>query len=220
MTLPPDAAARPDRAYGDEAVQRLLGEVAVQLVNGSPVEVRTAVDLPAGHLDPWVVELERERRASRARVSRKGVQVLYSPFLSFGGLQPGLSFSPVGVAYKHRDLAGPQSFRTMKLLMGLLYRKYRGSGHRSDPRMSPALAEGFAGLPATLIVTGEMDPLHQPAEHFAGDLAKAGVPVRSIRYRGCKHDTIGQVGHVPQAEAAAVETLTFIEDVAPAARQG
>lgn len=139
------------------------------------------------------------------------LQVLYSPFLSFGGLQKDLTFTPVQVVAEHRALAGPQDFRMIGLLMRLLYRSYRGKGHRRDPYMSPALATNFAGLPPTLIIAGEMDPLHQPAEHFAGDLAKAEVPVRTIRYRGCKHDTVSLVGHVPQAEAAALETIAALE---------
>lgn len=139
------------------------------------------------------------------------LQVLYSPFLSFGGLQRGLAFTPVEVIPEHSDFAGPQSFRTLGILMKMLYRRYRGSGRSDDPRMSPALAKEFSGLAQALVVSGEMDPLHQPAEHFAGDLARAGVPVRAIRYRGCLHDSVAKVGLVPQAEAAALETVAAIE---------
>jgi acetyl esterase len=135
------------------------------------------------------------------------LQVLYSPFLSFGGLQRDLTFVPVQVAPEHRSLAGPQTFGGLGLLMKLLYRAYRGNGQRDDPYMSPALSRTFAGLPPTLLITGEMDPLHQPAEHFAGDLARAGVPVRAILYRGCKHETVSRIGLVPQAEAAVLETV-------------
>jgi len=372
------------RAYDEGALRRLLDEAVVQHVNGSPVEVRSATDLPAGHLDPWVLRAQQQAEASKPRTSplsmvreigellfardRKllraraamleqteagpaerdlssgavevtrlewtlaeevrpvwryarrqvaatpratflhlhgggfsagtpngrdpflklvadrtdvvifdldysmlpertfpqavleaqaalthlhdnaeawgldterfvigggsaggniaagtafavrdaghpplALQVLYSPFLSFGGLQRGLAFTPVEVTPDHRRFAGPQSFRTLGLLMAMLYRSYRGSSRSDDPRMSPALAKDFSRLAPALIVAGEMDPLHQPAEHFAGDLARAGVPVRAIRYRGCLHDSVAKVGLVPQAEATALETVAAIE---------
>ena len=372
------------RAYDEAALRRLLDDVVVQHVNGSPVEVRTAMDLPPGHLDPWVLRVQQQGQASKPRTSPKSVlrdvaemlfardrrllrgraalleqmesgtaerdlssgavevtrlewmlagevrpvwryarphahgtpraaflhlhggafsagtpngrdpflmlvadradvvifdldysmipertvpqavlearaalehlhdnaaawgldparfvigggsaggniaagtafavrdaghpplalQVLYSPFLSFGGLQPGLVFTPVEVTPEHSHLAGPQSFRILGLLMKMLYRTYRGSGRSDDPRMSPALAKDFAGLAPALVVAGEMDPLHQSVEHFAGDLAQAGVPVRAIRYRGCLHDSVAKVGLVPQAEATALETVAAIE---------
>jgi acetyl esterase len=377
------------RAYGDAALRRLLDDVVVQHVNGSPVEVRSATDLPTGHLDPWVLQAQQEAEANKSRTSpltlvrdiaellfardRKllrgraallehaeasperdlssgdvevtrmewtlagevrpvwryarpqvaatpraaflhlhgggfsagtpngrdpflklvadrtdvviydldysmlpertfpqavleaqaalthlhdnaeawgldtdrfvigggsaggniaagtavavrdaghpplALQVLYSPFLSFGGLQRGLAFTPVEVTPEHRAFAGPQSFRTLGLLMKMLYRSYRGSSRSDDARMSPALAKDFSRLAPALIVAGEMDPLHQPAEHFAGDLARAGVPVRAIRYRGCLHDSVAKVGLVPQAEATALETIAAIERLRPKA---
>ena len=141
------------------------------------------------------------------------LQVLYSPFLTFGGPPAGLSYQAAKVAKEHRSFAGPQSPRMMDMLTGMLYRTYRGKGggRRDDPYMSPALAKDLRGLPAALIIAGEMDPLHQTAEHYAGDLARAGVRVRTIRYRGCLHDSVGQIGRVPQAEAAAIETVSAIE---------
>jgi acetyl esterase len=144
-------------------------------------------------------------------VHNLALQVLYSPFLSFGRRQPHLSFTPVHVVPEHRQLAGPQSLRAMGVLLQLLYRAYRGDGRRDDPYMSPALAASFTNLPKSLVIGSEMDPLHRLAEHFAGDLARAGVPVRTVRFRGCKHESPALVGHVPQAEATALEIVAAME---------
>ena len=57
-------------------------------------------------------------------------------------------------------------------------------------------------------------PLHQSAERYAGDLARAGVSVRTIRYRGDRHDIAADVGYRPHAEAAPVETVAAMARLA------
>lgn len=141
------------------------------------------------------------------------LQVLYVPFLLFGGKQPGLSFTPVFVAPEHQALAGPQHDPIPTFLVRLLYRAYRGKGHLHDPYLSPAHCSDLRGVAPALIITGEMDPLHQSGEHYAGDLARAGVSVRTIRYCGVKHDSVAHVGYLPQAEAAALETVAAIRSL-------
>lgn len=95
-------------------------------------------------------------------------------------------------------------------LVRLLHGACAGGAPRNDPYLSPAHATDFSALAPALIITSEMDPLHQSAAHYAGDLARAGVPVRTIRFRGGKHDTVANIGYVPQAEAAALETVEAI----------
>jgi acetyl esterase/lipase len=148
------------------------------------------------------------------------LQVLYSPFLSFGGKQAGLEFRPVDVAPEHAAFAGPQQDPMRGFLVRLLYHAYRGKGRRKDPYLSPAHATDLAGVAPALIFTAEMDPLHQSAEHYAGELTKAGVPTRTIRLRGAKHDTVVQVGRVPYAEAAALATAAALSEMGAESTRG
>lgn len=61
-----------------------------------------------------------------------------------------------------------------------------------DPDLAPlgpdlAGQERFAGLPPTLVVTAEEDPLRDEGEHLARLLAEAGVQVVATRYLGQVH---------------------------------
>jgi acetyl esterase/lipase len=52
---------------------------------------------------------------------------------------------------------------------------------RKGPVASPLRAESLIGLPPTVIVTGEFDPLRDEGDEYAAKLGDAGVPVRHIR---------------------------------------
>ncbi len=58
-----------------------------------------------------------------------------------------------------------------------------------DPRLDllSLPPESLAGLPATLIITADRDPLRDQGEAFGHHLASAGVPVTTTRYNGVMH---------------------------------
>jgi acetyl esterase len=59
---------------------------------------------------------------------------------------------------------------------------------RGDPGVSPLHAPDLTGLPATLVVTCEHDPLRDQGEAFVRRLQEAGVPTRLRREAGMVHN--------------------------------
>ena len=63
----------------------------------------------------------------------------------------------------------------------------RSPADRKDPRVAPALAKSFKGLPPALIITAEFDPLRDEGESYGEKLRAAGVQVTVTRYEGMIH---------------------------------
>lgn len=69
-----------------------------------------------------------------------------------------------------------------------------------EPYVSPALVESLEGVAPAVIATAEYDGLRIQGEYYGSQLAKAGVPVRVLRYTGCFHAFFDRLGYVPQSE--------------------
>ena len=63
---------------------------------------------------------------------------------------------------------------------------------RQNPLLSPlrASCKELSGLPPTLLITGQNDVLRCDGEWFARKLARAGVPVKGVRFLGTIHDFV------------------------------
>lgn len=70
---------------------------------------------------------------------------------------------------------------------------------RADPVVSPLLSPSLAGLPPTLLVTCEHDPLRDEGEAFAARLGEAGVSVTSRRFDGMIHGFLQMDGWIDAA---------------------
>lgn len=62
--------------------------------------------------------------------------------------------------------------------------QYAPGVDRTDPLLSPLLADDLSGLPRTLLITGEYDPLRDEGEQYAARLRDAGVEVDAWRVDG------------------------------------
>lgn len=58
-----------------------------------------------------------------------------------------------------------------------------------DPRVSPLLAADLSGLPTTLLLAAEVDPVRDDSDAYARRLTEAGVPARSRIFPGIVHGT-------------------------------
>jgi len=58
-----------------------------------------------------------------------------------------------------------------------------------DPRVSPLLAPDLSGLPTTLLLAAEVDPIRDDSAAYAARLTAAGVTARSRTFPGIVHGT-------------------------------
>lgn len=73
---------------------------------------------------------------------------------------------------------------------------------RSDPRVSPMLAEDLSRAPATLITVAGFDPLRDEAIAYAERLKDFGVPTRLLREGGLVHGYLSMTQISPAAREA------------------
>ncbi|MDY7102998.1 MAG: alpha/beta hydrolase fold domain-containing protein [Actinomycetota bacterium] len=94
-------------------------------------------------------------------------------------------------------------------LMEWFWDNYADEGDRTDPRVAPLRADDLSGLPPTVIVTCEFDPLRDEGQAYAAALEKAGVPTTHVFGRGHTHTSLTMVdviltGAPVRAEIAAL----------------
>jgi acetyl esterase len=71
---------------------------------------------------------------------------------------------------------------------------------RANPYASPMHADDVAGLPPTVVVTAEFDPLRDEGETFAHRLTAAHVPTNLYRANGQIHSFLSMLGTLPEAD--------------------
>ena len=67
--------------------------------------------------------------------------------------------------------------------------RYAGPEQRSDPLVSPLLASDLSGLPPTVVLTADLDPVRDDGERLVSRLHEAGVPAVALRVLNHPHGT-------------------------------
>ncbi|MEU6827601.1 alpha/beta hydrolase [Nocardia beijingensis] len=97
------------------------------------------------------------------------------------------------------------------------WEQYVGAEHPGgDHLAAPMRAESLRGLPPTLIMTAEVDPIRDDAEAYAARLQGEGVPVSLTRFAGVFHGFVTEVGVFPQAKQAIDEVCLHLREIARA----
>jgi acetyl esterase len=78
---------------------------------------------------------------------------------------------------------------------------------------SPLRADDLSGLPRSLVVTAEYDPLRDEGEAFAAKLRDAGVDVRISRYEGTIHGFFRMGAVIDAAHRVTDEVGRFVREV-------
>jgi acetyl esterase len=74
-----------------------------------------------------------------------------------------------------------------------------------SPLASPLRAASFAGLPKSLVITAEFDPLRDEGKEYGQKLREAGVPTVTTQYPGMIHGFVNMAGVIPQGRAAVLQ---------------
>ncbi|HEX7135434.1 MAG TPA: alpha/beta hydrolase [Iamia sp.] len=67
--------------------------------------------------------------------------------------------------------------------------RYASPEQRSDPLVSPVLASDLTGLPPTVVLTADLDPVRDDGERLVSRLHEAGAPAVALRVLNHPHGT-------------------------------
>jgi acetyl esterase len=81
---------------------------------------------------------------------------------------------------------------------------------RSDPDLNPFRVADLSGLPPAVVITAELDVLHDEGERYAAALLAAGVPVVSVRHQGVNHNFVRKLALFDAAHVAVAEIATAL----------
>ena len=161
-------------------------------------------DSAGGNLAASVAVWDRDNGTGMLRY-----QALIYPALTLAKYTPGYKDAPVmDITDEDREIIRPMLGLGNDDGMAEIYAKPDDS--REDKYMSPAYADK-AGLCPCLVATAEYDSLRSQGENYAKELQSAGVPVKTIRYRGVCHAFFDKLGYLPQTEDLIKEIAKYIK---------
>ena len=139
------------------------------------------------------------RALTRERIS-PAFQVLIYPMLD-----------ATASSASYRELGTGYGFTREKSLW--YFGQYLPDGSdRRDPRISPLLEDDFAGLPPTLVITAEYDPLRDDGEQYARAIRKAGGTAGLRSYDGMIHGFFQLTGLVHAARQVQADIAAWITE--------
>lgn len=121
------------------------------------------------------------RRRGQAGIRK---QVIIYPFLDLTMASPSIDPPRHGLSRREMEQIIP---------------RYHGATPATDPFVSPLHAPDLSGLPPTIMVTADADPLRDDGFRYVERLREAGVPVRFENYMGMPHAFLSLASICPAA---------------------
>ena len=167
-----------------------------EVLGGDPARLAVAGDSAGGNLAAAVA------LASRAEDGpRLAAQVLVYPATDAACATPSI-------------VQNADGYLLTAAAMRWFWEQYLGPGGDSDDGYASVLRHpDLAGLPPTLVITAEYDPLRDEGEAYAEHLAEAGVDVATRRFDGMIHGFFGMDELVPEANEAMDEITKFLSAI-------
>jgi acetyl esterase/lipase len=161
----------------------------VEELGGDAARVAIGGDSAGGNLSAGVAQ------AWRGREPALSAQLLIYPITDMLNERPSVTENGEGLLLTRDD-------------MEWFHGHYLGGdeAQQSDPRASPALAEDLSGLPPTIVVTAQYDPLRDDGDAYAAALEAAGVRVIHRRFDGLVHGFFA-LGTLSKAAGLAVDGI-------------
>lgn len=109
----------------------------------------------------------------------------------------------------YRELGTGYGFTREKSLW--YFGQYLPTGsNRRDPRISPLFEPDLSGLPPTLVISAEYDPLRDEGESYAHAIRDAGGDAELRRYNGMIHGFIQMTGLVDAAQQVQADIAAWV----------
>lgn len=103
--------------------------------------------------------------------------------------------------------------------MRWFWAQYAGDLDRTSPDFSPLRAE-LSGLPPTMVVTAEYDPLRDEGLAFASTAAHSGVDVRHLHMSDCAHGFMQLAGVLDRADECRQQIAATLRALLAASTSG
>lgn len=164
-------------------------------INGDTTRICVAGDSAGANLSAVISQMSRDKVGPHILT-----QVLIYPSTNIYELNTN-SWSYFGMDY---NLTRENSDKFISLYIPLL-------ADRKNEYASPLLTKNFKGLPNTLIITAQFDPLRDEGESYGNKLKEAGVNVRSTRYNGVTHGFVSMDRITRKSDLAINEISIYLQ---------
>lgn len=183
------------------AVTRWAYENAEKL-GAAKKKIAVSGDSAGGNLAAAITLRDREEKTGMV-----GLQVLIYPAVNIAGQDTEFYHGTDSAKY-HKSRKHAKVIEAMTKLFGsmmgpdgnMLDNVYLQGHEKATHIYASPILDDFHDLPQTMLFFGEHDFLVFEDFAYARHLTKAGVPLKTVIYRGLTHGFADQVGVMPQAE--------------------